>query len=143
MAVEHYDVHSIIKDISEAVGAAINTVIPSSEFTTASVPIKPDFEAETDETKNFDEGVVESEGEQNENVETEHANEKNGRLKANKALFIDILKDLDSGSGVPYDELIEYMSSKGLSEDEVEEVARDLMDDGKCYEPKIGILKLV
>lgn len=143
MAVEHYDVHSIIKDISEAVESAINTVIPPSEFTTASVPIKRDFEAETGETKNFDDGAVESEREQNENVETENANAKIERLKANKGLFIDVLKDLDSGSGVPYDELIEYMSSKGLSEDEVEEVARDLMNDGKCYEPKIGILKLV
>jgi hypothetical protein len=61
----------------------------------------------------------------------------------NKELVMDALNVLDTGSGVPYDELIEYMSTKGLSEDEVEEGARDLMDDGKCYEPKIGILKLI
>ena len=143
MAVEHYDVHDILKDISKAVESAINTVVPASEFKPASVPKKREFEAQTDRTKIFDDGKVELGGEHSDDVKSETVNAQAEGLKVNKELVMDALTVLDSGSGVPYDELIEYMSSKGLSEDEVEEGARELMDDGKCYEPKIGILKLI
>jgi RPA family protein len=143
MAVEHYDVRDILKDIAKAVESAINTVVPASEFKPASVSKKREFEAETGRTKIVDDGEIELGGEQSEDVTSETVNAQTEGLKVNKDLVMDALTVLDNGSGVPYDELIEYLRAKGLSEDEVEEGARDLMDDGKCYEPKIGILKLI
>ncbi len=143
IAVEHYNVHDILKDISKAVERAINTVVPASEFKPARMPKKREFGAETDRTKIFDDEEAELGGEQSEDVKSATINAQAEGLKVNKDLVMDALSVLDNGSGVPYDELIEYMSSKGLSEDEVEEGARELMDDGKCYEPKIGILKLI
>ena len=143
MAVEHYDVRDILKDISKAVESAINTVVPASEFKPASMPKKREFDAQTGRTKIVDDGEAELGGEQSEDIKSESTNVQAEGLKVNKELVMDALNVLDNGSGVPYDELIEYMSSKGLSEDEVEEGARELMDDGKCYEPKIGILKLI
>ncbi len=145
MAVEHYDVPDILKDISKAVESAINTVVPASEFKPARMPKKREFDAETDRTKIFDDGEAELSGEQSEDVKSETINAQiqTEGLKVNKELVMDALNVLDNGSGVPYDELIDYMRAKGLSEDEVEEGARELMDDGKCYEPKIGILKLI
>jgi RPA family protein len=145
MAIEHYDVHDILKDISKAVESAINTVVPPSEFKPASVSKEREFEAETGRTKIVDDGEAELAEEQSEDVtsETINAQTQTEGLKVNKDLVLDALTVLDNGSGVPYDELIEYMRARGLSEDEVEEGARDLMDDGKCYEPKIGILKLI
>lgn len=41
------------------------------------------------------------------------------------------------------DRLIETLEAQGLDEDDVEEAVQELMDAGKCYEPKIGILKLI
>jgi DNA replicative helicase MCM subunit Mcm2 (Cdc46/Mcm family) len=53
------------------------------------------------------------------------------------------MNELGSGPGVPYDRLIEILESQGLEEDDVEDAVQELMDEGKCYEPKLGILKLI
>jgi hypothetical protein len=33
--------------------------------------------------------------------------------------------------------------SRGIPEEFVEEVVRSFLEDGQCYEPKIGIIRLV
>jgi phage baseplate assembly protein W len=33
--------------------------------------------------------------------------------------------------------------SRGIPEEIVEEVVHSLLEDGQCYEPRIGIIKLV
>jgi hypothetical protein len=35
------------------------------------------------------------------------------------------------------------LETQGLEEEDVEEAVQELMDAGKCYEPKLGILKLI
>jgi hypothetical protein len=64
-------------------------------------------------------------------------------LARNKERVIITMTELDAGSGVPYDRLIETLEIQGLEEDEVEEAVQELMEEGKCYEPRLGILKLI
>ncbi|MGZ4865173.1 MAG: hypothetical protein ACXV5H_03055 [Halobacteriota archaeon] len=64
-------------------------------------------------------------------------------LATNKERILFAMNELDNGLGVPYDRLIEILESQGLEEDDVEDAVQELMDDGKCYEPKLGIIKLI
>ena len=64
-------------------------------------------------------------------------------LAKNKERVLLSMHELDSGSGVPYDNLIETFEAQGLEEEDVEEAVQELMDEGKCFEPKLGILKLI
>jgi len=64
-------------------------------------------------------------------------------LARNKERVLLTMNELTSGSGVPYDRLIETLETQGLEEEDVEEAVQELMDEGKCYEPKLGILKLI
>jgi DNA replicative helicase MCM subunit Mcm2 (Cdc46/Mcm family) len=64
-------------------------------------------------------------------------------LARNKERVLLTMNELESGSGVPYDSLIETLETQGLEEEDVEDAVQELMDEGKCYEPKLGILKLI
>ncbi|HIH44300.1 MAG TPA: DNA-binding protein [Candidatus Methanoperedenaceae archaeon] len=63
--------------------------------------------------------------------------------KSPKDETAEALNVLDTGSGAAYSELVASLQAKGLSEDEVEGAIKELMDEGRCYEPKIGILRKV
>jgi DNA replicative helicase MCM subunit Mcm2 (Cdc46/Mcm family) len=64
-------------------------------------------------------------------------------LARNKERVLLTMNELESGSGVPDDRLIETLETHGLEEEDVEDAVQELMDEGKCYEPKLGILKLI
>jgi RPA family protein len=53
-----------------------------------------------------------------------------------------LIKRLDRGGGVSYEALLEESSRLGYDEGMVEKTLNALMDAGRCYEPRIGILKL-
>ncbi|ADI74786.1 nucleic acid binding OB-fold tRNA/helicase-type [Methanohalobium evestigatum Z-7303] len=57
--------------------------------------------------------------------------------------LIGIMKDIDEGKGVDYGELIDLAQEKGVSEQTVEDAVSSMLSNGKCYEPKIGIIKVV
>jgi len=58
-------------------------------------------------------------------------------------IIYDLLGELDSGKGVPVAELIEESINSGLNEDQIDEAVKALMSEGKCYEPRIGLLRRV
>lgn len=58
-------------------------------------------------------------------------------------IVLELMQSMDEGGGVEYDALIEASKEGGLGEVMLEEVVQDLMREGRCSEPKIGILKLV
>jgi RPA family protein len=58
------------------------------------------------------------------------------------AIIEDLIKRLDRGDGVYYEALLEASQKLGYDEVAVEKALNALMDGGKCYEPRIGILKL-
>ncbi len=59
------------------------------------------------------------------------------------AIIEDMIERLDRGEGVSYEALLEASQKLGYDEAAVEKILNALMDSGKCYEPRIGILKLI
>ncbi len=56
---------------------------------------------------------------------------------------MDMIGRMDKGEGVSYEALLDETMKHGYSEEEVERAINSLMDSGRCYEPRIGILKLI
>jgi RPA family protein len=59
------------------------------------------------------------------------------------AIIEDMIKRLDRGDGVSYEALLDAAEKLGYEEAAVEKTLNALMDGGRCYEPRIGILKLI
>lgn len=60
-----------------------------------------------------------------------------------KEFVLELLKEMDGSKGVDYAAFMDAAASKGVPEQDVEEAIRSLLAGGQCYEPKIGIIKLV
>ncbi|MCL7412265.1 MAG: hypothetical protein M8353_01425 [ANME-2 cluster archaeon] len=60
-----------------------------------------------------------------------------------KELVYELLGNLDKGRGVPVSELTDRSGQIGLTGDQVDDALKGLMSEGRCYEPKIGILRRV
>lgn len=54
----------------------------------------------------------------------------------------DMIKRLDRGDGVSYEALLDMAARLGYGEAAVEKTLNALMEAGRCYEPRIGILRL-
>jgi RPA family protein len=59
------------------------------------------------------------------------------------AIIEDLIQRLDRGDGVSYEALLDASQKLGYDEAAVEKTLNALMDGGRCYEPRIGILKLI
>ena len=57
--------------------------------------------------------------------------------------IIELMKKMDTGKGIDYAELIIIAKSHGMAENVIVAAVRKLLAKGMCYEPKIGILKIV
>ena len=53
----------------------------------------------------------------------------------------EIVSQLDTGSGVPEEEIIRMAEEKGISQSEAEEVLAKLKRGGDVFEPKPGFYK--
>jgi RPA family protein len=138
-AVLSYNGSDVIADMIPVIASAIEAVVEPREFTPANV--------DPQRARATDDAVI-SEGEQgheqaDEAAMTQEDSAATEALARNKEHVLLKMNELDAGSGVPYDRLIETLEAQGLDEDDVEEAVQELMDTGKCYEPKIGILKLI
>ncbi|HEX7514079.1 MAG TPA: hypothetical protein VF393_00580 [archaeon] len=136
-----YKGSDVMAEMPSIIASAIDTVDESHGFKPASeanqVARSTVTEGSTVQTnENADGQTVELTNEQKASATTDV-------LARNKESILLTMKELDSGPGVPYDRLIEILESKGLEEDDVEDAVQELMDEGKCYEPKLGILKLI
>lgn len=60
-----------------------------------------------------------------------------------KEFVLELLKEMGGGKGVDYASFIDAAISRGVPEEVVEEVIGSLLAGGQCYEPKIGIIRLV
>lgn len=60
-----------------------------------------------------------------------------------KELVYELLGSLDSGEGVPVSELTDQSRQTGLTGEQVDDALKELMVDGRCYEPRIGVLRRV
>ena len=57
--------------------------------------------------------------------------------------ILELMKEMDRGKGIDYAELIIIAKSHGMAENVIVAAVRKLLAKGICYEPKIGILKVV
>ncbi len=54
-----------------------------------------------------------------------------------------ILCELDRGEGASYEDVIITGEKQGLTEQMIEAALKELMNEGRCYEPRIGILRKI
>ena len=60
-----------------------------------------------------------------------------------KEILASIIDELDTGKGTSFSTVIEIAQKAGLDAQTVELSLKELMDEGRCYEPKIGVLRKV
>jgi RPA family protein len=60
-----------------------------------------------------------------------------------KEFVLELLRDMGGNRGVDYAAFVDTAVSRGIPEELVEEVVRSLLAGGQCYEPRIGIIRLV
>jgi len=60
-----------------------------------------------------------------------------------KEFVLELLKEMGGSKGVDYAAFMKEAVARGIPEQVVEEVIRILLSGGQCYEPKIGIIRLV
>jgi RPA family protein len=70
--------------------------------------------------------------------------EENEEANADQKEFVlELLREMGGNKGIDYATFIEAAVSRGIPEETVEEVVSSLLSGGQCYEPKIGIIRLV
>jgi len=136
-----YNVSGVIAEMTSIIASAVDTVAESHGFKPASeenqVARSTMIEGSTVQAnENADGQTFEVTKEQESSIAMDV-------LAKNKERVLLTMSELDSGLGVPYDRLIETLETQGLEEEDVEDAVQELMDEGKCYEPKLGILKLI
>lgn len=60
-----------------------------------------------------------------------------------KEFVLELLREMGGCKGIDYSAFVDSAVSRGVPEEVVEEVVRSLLAGGQCYEPKIGIIRLV
>lgn len=50
---------------------------------------------------------------------------------------------MDEGNGVPVTELVDESKRSGLTDEQIDDAVTTLMSEGRCYEPRIGVLRRV
>jgi RPA family protein len=60
-----------------------------------------------------------------------------------KEFVLELLREMGGNKGIDYSAFVDSAVSRGIPEDVVEDVVRSLLAGGQCYEPKIGIIRLV
>jgi len=60
-----------------------------------------------------------------------------------KEILAAIIDELDTGKGASFSRVIETAQKAGLDAHTVDLSLKELMDEGRCYEPKIGVLRKV
>ncbi len=60
-----------------------------------------------------------------------------------KEIIAGIIDKLDTGKGISYTTVTDAARNAGMNPEAVESGIKELMDEGRCYEPKIGVLRKV
>ena len=70
--------------------------------------------------------------------------EGNAGSKADQKEFVlELLREMGGHSGVDYAAFVDTAISNGITYQFIDEVVRSLLAGGQCYEPKIGIIRLI
>ena len=58
-------------------------------------------------------------------------------------MVYELMGIIDKGNGVPVTELVDESKRSGLTDEQVDDAVKTLMSEGRCYEPRIGVLRRV
>jgi len=58
-------------------------------------------------------------------------------------IVYELMGIMDKGNGVPFTELVDESKRSGLTDEQVDDAVKTLMSEGRCYEPRIGVLRRV
>ncbi|NJD77074.1 MAG: DNA-binding protein [Candidatus Methanoperedens sp.] len=129
LAVAHYrNMDKILDELKGAIIHAVRTI--SSEIRTPAGIHEPQRDEQNIEEKKTP-VVLKPEPEEKE-IETEP-----------KEMLAAIIDRLDTGKGTSYAAILEAALSAGVDGESVESGIKELMAEGRCYEPKIGVLRKV
>ena len=166
-AIKHYkNLDKTLLDIRKALVHAVKTVASDSGITKPpqeqtrepDVPVKPTDEFKTHEgslkkinKQMADEQILEdmerTVEEINEliketQIPAEPETEEPHKLEPKEVLAA-IIDELDTGKGTSFSRVIETAQASGIDAQTVESAIKELMDEGRCHEPKIGVLRKV
>lgn len=128
-AVEHYkNLDKIVAELKNAVIRAIETVASEWEKESAGTQKEIEKPAKIEET------IAEE--------ETANAELKEPETEP-KEIIAGIIDKLDTGKGISYSTVADAAQKAGIDPDTIETGIKELMDEGRCYEPKIGVLRKV
>lgn len=134
MAIAHYkNLGEILLELEKTLVHAVETVASDSSIIMEKT--EEIFEKNKDDDKPLmveDTGIIQLP----ENKEEEFQLEP-------KEILAGIIDRLDTGKGVLYSSILGTAQSEGMDPESVELALKELMDEGRCYEPKIGLLRKV
>jgi hypothetical protein len=58
-------------------------------------------------------------------------------------MVYELMGIMDKGNGVPVTELVDESKRSGLTDEQIDGAVKTLMSEGRCYEPRIGVLRRV
>ena len=126
-AIEHYkDLDKTIAELKNAVIHAIQTIASEIETKVHDAEKEPQRKA------------VESES-----IQEISKHEPIEQEKEPKEAIAAIIDRMDKGKGTTYSAVVEAALQDGIDQEAVESGIKELMDEGRCYEPKIGVLRKV
>ncbi len=142
-AIEHYkNLSKIIEELKNTLIHALETV--ASEMGVQEQPVeKVEQPQENADERRFNEQPVEKAGQSvEETKEPETALEKE-KTPEPKEIIAALIDKLDTGRGISYSLVVEASQNAGINPESVESGIKELMAEGRCYEPRIGVLRKV
>lgn len=131
-AIEHYkNIDKLIEELKTAIVHAIEAIAKD----VGKEPDVPIIEPEEIKNEEITPPVI--------SQETPAAEKPPEEEPEPKEVIADMIDRLDTGKGIDYSEIIKTAMASGIDAGTVEESIQKLMDEGRCYEPKIGVLRKV
>lgn|GEM_PF-3023150 len=66
-----------------------------------------------------------------------------GSEAGQKEFVLELLREMGGHMGVDYAAFVNTAISNGITYQFIDEVVRSLLVGGQCYEPKIGVIRLI
>ncbi|MDD5616217.1 MAG: DNA-binding protein [Candidatus Methanoperedens sp.] len=139
-AIEHYkDLDKTIAELKNAVIHAIEAVASDRETKADDIENQNQMKPEEKSVEIKTPPEIEETIAEEDNAKPELKEPETGP----KEIIAGIIDKLDTGKGISYSIVVETAKKAGIDPEIVESGIKELMDEGRCYEPKIGILRKV
>ena len=146
-AVEYYkNLDKTMAELKNAVIHAIEAVASDKEIQVAEKPKEPQIKTQDiieTEVEKPEEDILPTETDEAVVVEDTAKPELIEPETGPKEIIAAIIDKLDTGKGISYSIVVETAQKAGIDPETVESGIKELMDEGRCYEPKIGVLRKV